>query len=372
MKRKKWMFLAMLFSLFLVLPNNKTAAKMYSEPVKLANYLHEMTFDDYRDDKDWATIKDDKAFGCSSVRNGNFYGRNFDFIFNDTPTFVVHTKAKEGRHASVGVAIHFGLREKDLIDGKYDKQLELIPNLTLDGINDAGVICSHNVVAMADVEEVTGTNPNGKDLHMLFIPRFVLDNASSADEAVELIKSRNIVGNLNGIVYLHIMIADKDKTYIVEFIDNKVRAVEKKGIDQVMTNFHCNLPKYPEYTDGIERYDILQKNYDMGNTFEGMFQLMQKVKFSDAYRLTTHPHWYTDKGFPLSVIYKPGFFKEYQETYKKECADYWNTRNNDLRSEANPSYWLTVHNSTYDMEKKMFRIVVQENYDQPFEFYLDK
>lgn len=375
MKRKNgFLLLASLFlSLLFMTGSAQAEAKMYSEPQQLSEYLHKIDFADYREDSRWETIEFAEAFGCSSVRNGNFYGRNFDFIYNDVPSFVVRVAAKEGRHASIGVATHFGLREGKLLKGEYDKQLELIPNFTLDGINDAGVICSHNVVPIKAVEPVTGTNPAGKDLNMLFIPRFVLDNASSADEAVELIKSRNIVGNLHNECYLHIMIADKDKTYVVEFIDNKVKAVEKKGNEQIMTNFNVNLPKYPDSSLGIERYAILQKNYDMGNTFEGMFALMQKVKFSLAFRISTHPHWYTDKAIPLSVMNQPGFYKDYQKTYKEECFAYWKARLNDkYRAEANGNYWLTVHNSTYDIEKKMFRVIAQERYKKTFEFYLEE
>lgn len=45
------------------------------------------------------------VFGCSAVRNGNFYGRNLDFNINEICEFVVRTKATETRkHASIGVA----------------------------------------------------------------------------------------------------------------------------------------------------------------------------------------------------------------------------------------------------------------------------
>ena len=184
-----------------------TSCGMHSSVKHIAPYLHEITYDDYTYDKDFVTTKEAEAFGCSSVRNGNFYGRNFDYVFNDTPEFVVRVKAnkKKNRHASIGIATHFGLRESKLLKGEYKKQLELVPNITLDGINDAGVICSHNVVSMEHGDIGEGTNPGAEKLHMLFIPRFVLDNASSVDEAVKLIKERNIVGNLGGKHYLHIM-----------------------------------------------------------------------------------------------------------------------------------------------------------------------
>lgn len=41
---------------------------------------------------------------CSSVRNGNFYGRNYDWYYNKNTTFVVHNRSRQGRYESIGVA----------------------------------------------------------------------------------------------------------------------------------------------------------------------------------------------------------------------------------------------------------------------------
>lgn len=334
-------------------------------------YLHEITFNDYREDVDLESIDNMEAFGCSSVRNGNFYGRNFDFIFNDVPEFVVRVKAKKGRHASIGIATHFGLRENQLVAGKYDRQLELIPNFTLDGINDCGVICSHNVVPYNDIPEITGTNPSGKKLHMLMIPRFVLDNASSADEAVELLKQRNIYGSLHKEEYLHIMIADANKTYVVEFLDNKVVAQEKTGNKQVMTNYYLNTPEPTEHSLGIERFQILSQNYDEGNSLAGMRKLLSRVRYSNFYRRLTNPKWLSECN-PQSLIKKDPALaeKKYDEAISVLGIDYWNDLSNDLRNPANPLYWITVHNSTYDMEKRMLRVSVQEDYGNYYDYYL--
>ncbi len=348
-------------------------AQMYSQPVKAADYFYEMTFDDYREDTKLETLQLYNYSGCSIVRNGDFIGRNFDFWFNENPVFLVRVKAKEGRHASVGMAIHFGMVEEKLLAGDYAEKLELLPNMTVDGINDAGVFCGENIAPKFDTAEVTGTDPEGRSLHMFFVPRFVLDNASSADEAVQLLKTQNLYGSFCGYAYAHYMIADKDKTYIVEIIDNKVRAVEKKGNEQVMTNFYCNLPKYPEHPAGLERYEILQAAYDMGNTFDGMFALLQKVKSSNEYDLTVHPRWYSETWLSLAKINEPGFYAAYQETYRKNSHDYWEARKNDRRDEAQTRFWSqTIHNSTYDLAKKMLRVAVQENYDRTFDYYLDE
>ena len=230
---------------------------------KVAPYLHEITFADYKFDTDLETINNIGEFRSSSMKNGNYFGNSFFYKLNNVPEFIVTVNAGENRHASIGMAIHFGLEEEKLLNDEYYEELELIPNFTLDGINDCGVVCACSMVYKENTEEVTGTNPEGEKLHMLFIPRFVLDNASSAEKAIELLNSRNIYGKLNDEMDIHIMISDETKTYIVEFIDNKMVAVEKKGNEQIMTNYYNNLDYYTENSAGIERYNILKENYNL-------------------------------------------------------------------------------------------------------------
>ena len=345
--------------------------KIYTEPKQIAPYLYEMTFTDYVVDEDNVTHNAMEAFGCSSVRNGNYYGRNFDYIFNDSPEFVVHMTAKEGRHASLGVATHYGLRETNLLRGEYDKQLELVPNLTLDGINDAGVIASINVVpGKEDAGELIGTNPSGTPLHAAYVVRYILDNADSADEAVALLESRNIYGSAVSEMYLHVMIADPVKTYVVEFIDNKLVAQEKTGDEQIMTNFYVNLPELTEHSAGVERYQILKENYAEGDSMVGMRNLMARVKYSNAYNYSSEP-WYSE-AIPQSVLKSMDseIFDEYYETFDNIRTDYWNYITNDIRNPANTAFWHTTHNSIYDIENRALRITVQENYSDYFDFTL--
>lgn len=347
-------------------------SKMYTQPKRIAPYLYEMTFSDYTFDEENITSNSMEAFGCSSVRNGNFYGRNFDYIFNDSPEFVVHMTAKGDRHASVGVANHFGLRESSLDKGLYDKQLEFVPNLTLDGINDSGVITSINVVpGKDDTGELIGTNPEGEPLHASFVVRYILDNADSADGAVELLKERNIYGTAVSDLYLHVMIADADKTYVVEFINNKLVAQEKFEDEQIMTNFYVNLPELTEHASGVERYQILKDNYNEGDSMVGMRNLMARVKYSNAYSYSNYPAWHSE-AMPQSVIKNPDSpeFSEYLEILDNVRKDYWMYVSNDMRNPANSSFWHTTHNSVYDIENRKLRLTVQENYSDYFDFSL--
>lgn len=386
-----------------------TSCGMHSSVKHIAPYLHEITYDDYTYDKDFVTTESAEAFGCSSVRNGNFYGRNFDYVFNDTPEFVVRVKAnkKKNRHASIGIATHFGLRESKLLKGEYKKQLELVPNITLDGINDAGVICSHNVVSMEPGEIGEGTNPGAEKLHMLFIPRFVLDNASSAQDAVDKLATRNIVGNLGGSHYLHIMIADAKETHVVEFFDtdhdgkfNIVDQIKDKG-HEIMTNYYVNNKNTQEddfvneQKIGAERYYILNKYYGTATTFAGMEALMKKVMYSNSYRYDHNiiplgfkvlekegdetSEWYSETltqskinevGSKAQAEGKTDELEEMLKPVNLMKQDYWITRMMDFRNPPNPKFWQTTHNSTYDMENKHLRVVVQEQYEVYYDYYL--
>lgn len=353
--------------------SSPTITKIYTEPKQIAPYLYEMTFSDYVIDKDEVTHNSMEAFGCSSVRNGDYYGRNYDYIFNDSPEFVVHMEAAEGRHASVGVAAHYGLREANLLRGEYDKQLEIIPNFTLDGINDAGVIASINVVpGKEDIGELTGTNPDGEPLNAAYAVRYILDNAKSADDAVALLKTRNLYGTAVSGLYLHIMIADPAKTYVVEFIDNKMVAQVKTGDEQIMTNFYVNIPELTDHASGVERYQILKENYNEGNSMVGMRNLMARVKYSNAYNYSTYPAWYSES-IPQSLIKNQDSpeFAKFLEIFDNVRKDYWNYVTNDIRNPANTTFWHTTHNSIYDIKNRTLRLTVQENYSDYFDFSLE-
>lgn len=398
-----------------LIPATSCGTPMYHDIHHIAPYLHEITYDDYRYDSEYETTKEAEAFGCSSVRKGNFYGRNFDYVYNDTPEFVVHMKANEEKHrfASLGVATHFGLREGKVNVNAYDKQLELVPNLTLDGINENGVICSTNVVSMEAklpdsdfIPETHPNDPNYQDLHMLFIPRFVLDNATSVDDAVNKLNARNIMGNLNDELFLHVMIADKNETRIIEFVPttktDKHFSLEQKVCNEtdklpIMTNHYLNHNSKVFTNDkrfGLERYEILKTYRSFANSFEDMQALLKKVKFSQAYEYghnavpynaqssdvppisgDLNSEWYSET---VSQSEMPDDNKSYAEwkafadaTYTELKKAYWDIREKELRSTDNHPYWQTTHNSTYDITTGRLEIIVQEEYTKIYRFKLD-
>lgn len=341
------------------------------QPEKIADYLYEITLDEYLDSvPNGAMDKATTDFGCSAVRNGNYYGRNLDFFISETSEIVVRTTAKEGRHASVGVARLFQMTDKEIDAGLTKEMLDILPWGMFDGINDAGLVCNMNVVPIEDaVVQHTSPNPGKPEINSTFLVRCLLDNCATVDEAVEYIQNHNVTGMNKGGYDLHFMIADPDKTVVVEFIDNKVVVKEQN----IMTNFFLNIDERRPKSDGIERYDILKENYDEGaQSMEGMWNLMKRVRYSLAYDPETKPFWKTEylQGKPFTIatpvdsiladsdnVEAIKNFKHYKET-----------------GEYSPEMhlWFTVHNSVYDIKARKLWVTIREKYDKHYEFQLAK
>lgn len=129
-------------------------------PEKIARYLYNIRFNDI----DYASAEEyfkkyKPAIGaCSAASKGYFVGRSFDWTFDETNYFVVHTPAVRGRHAVIGLASSpKELTEEVIRDGGYSSLYERIPFLLVDGVNDSGLFCEINVVPN-DYGNTTGTN----------------------------------------------------------------------------------------------------------------------------------------------------------------------------------------------------------------------
>ncbi|MDO5448942.1 MAG: carcinine hydrolase/isopenicillin-N N-acyltransferase family protein, partial [Clostridia bacterium] len=271
----------------------------HTDPVKKVDYLYEISYDQY----DWNVSKESliklpegnlDGFGCSSVRNGNYYGRNFDFTFNNMSEFVVRSTA--GKYKNIGIAIaNVNSTPEEVENGLSVDQYNVLPFSIVDGINEKGVVCNANVVPVNDLvadggSRTTGTNPGKEDYFYQFLCRYILDNAATADEALDLIiNSINVTNTIDGHncdyytlnhadYELHYMVADANKTYVIEFVNNEVKYVE----DNVMTNFYLTYGTAPDYTPhacGVERYETFKEYYSEGTSVEGMASLMRRCQY---------------------------------------------------------------------------------------------
>ena len=330
------------------------------------------------------------AAGCSSVRNCCFYGRNLDWFFDDCVEVVVHTRAHNGRFATLGVAGAVSAICKMAIDDEsINDKLDIIPFAIVDGVNEHGVFINVNVVPGHDLETPnTLIMPTGEvettiDSGMLV--RYVLDHFASAEEAVRCLQEHVSIRLNEGLKKLdfetHWMLGDEFHTYIIEMIDNKlvVQCADKTSEDEIagrpiMTNFYLNLPgvKLNEegkveinhdgqpnasgitpHGAGLERYNLAVDEYKGTDTFLGMLKLMYDLNYSRMYNIYLEEPWYSE--LVGGEVTNSSPIEDY--TAMGKLIDLY--RNRD-RSKGLNSIWITTHTSIYDLSYRQLYLTVGE------------
>ena len=359
-------------------PSPVSGTVSHSDMTEVSDYLYEVTYDDYdetnmMENAQYMADLFEKAgtppSACSSVHNGDYFGRNFDYTYSDAASFVIHVPASDKRYASVGVAGSVILWTPEYIEALMtDEDFALLPFTTLDGVNEKGVGINSNVAPAYDLEKpTTGTNPGKMDLPMEFVPRYVLDHAASAKEAVDLLSACNLV-SMKGCpegFELHWLICDSTESYIVESVNNEMRAV--KG--NVMTNYYLTTDSLTPHSMGIERYNVLKENIAEAVSIDGMDHLMQRAQYTKMYDPKTTPRRYSElylevpeKGIDINI--------DSPEESKAAVLDYVSEMYLSAERKPDNSIWQTLHSSIYDLKNLTLRIHVQENYEECFEYHL--
>lgn len=377
----------------------------YASAKRVAPFLHEITYNDYEFDKNYETLYPTDGvsfdFGCSAIRNGNYYGRNYDFYYSNSPSILVKMKGNDHRYKSIGVANHLSIEEKDLIvaeDSKHSEHMiNIIPNFMLDGINEKGVVCNMNIVDIDDGGgRVISTNPGKPRVFLFFALRYVLDNASTAEDAIKLLNNVDIYSLETTTINVHFMIADINDTYIVEFITKngitELRAQKKSEESDdkpIMTNFYNNMTVEEEketYTDesaykgynnnasGTERYKFIEDNYADCATPFGMWSVLHDIRFSQMYLNPNKPD-YPSEDFSQEEISKAGEDFDDPEllaTYRYIYNLTRYTLDGGYR-DLGPSTdtWITMHSEVFNIEEKTLRLNVQEDYARTFNYDLN-
>ena len=330
---------------------------------------------------------------CTSCRNGNFVGRNFDWGYDDVDECVLHIPAAEGRLASIGVASWFF---PQWMQDAFDVDA-FLPELTMDGVNERGVAINVNVVPGGDNGWTTGTNSNAtKRLCAGFAVRTVLDNATNAAHAVEILQARDIY-SLNPLEF-HWMISDETESYVVECVSNALVVLKAKEAQPKMSNYYVShSPSVGEYevvsanaeltadvhtprAMGIERYANVSNGLDEVDSVEAMFTQMTNVWYKPKYLPGNEKKYWSDlNGAPIPGKSDECFtafdgpelnearnkaFRQIQANYE-EVMDYEAVYGIRDTSAHDPTLTNgvvhTVHTSVYDIKKRMLRVVVQED-----------
>ena len=270
--------------------------------------------------------------GCSAVRRGGYLSRNFDFPFDERSEFVVRMAAGAGRFASVGVAqVGTNLTEAIVTSGKPSRWYKALPGATVDGINERGVIAEINVVDTP----VMGWHTGG-DIHPLAAVRWVLDNATNAYQAATYLAA-NIRFPQGWAQNYHYMVADAEKTYIVEN-GTATDGDEYHEPDEPVTMTNFQLSKFPWDGMGMERFGLLLGGANITNAW-----------YTRAYRRETTPPWVSDLAEVIA--------------YTNDIFDAWATHDKEYFRSSTKVWWQTVHTSIYDMTNRTLRIAVQETDD---------
>lgn len=338
---------------------------------------------------------------CTSVHNGKYYGRNYDWLYDSTAEFVVFTPHTTSYKKTIGVAGGLTALTNDFVTaGTASELYEIVPFMLLDGMNENGLVASMNVVP-TDKGETTSTTPNVEtvdSINVLMIVRYIIDRFNTALSAAEYIRDYVSVTMPSGLhdrnYEVHVMIADRGSTYMLEFVegetviinlsntpfstnfyltdvtlndDNTVYtpATQGNGNDAMTTN------GITAHGSGLERWNYIVENYTNANTYLGMKALMDGLKYTNTYDTTKEDFWYTEfvgipygTGQTTNVASDVETFEEYMTPYVEK----FNIRSRDPLQEGYGT-WQTVHSSIYDMTGKVLHLWVQED-DNGMYFYI--
>ncbi len=346
---------------------------IHPEFKKISRMLYEVTCSDYSSEApndSYDAISGDMA--CSSVRNGDFHGRNFDFLMNQCPTIVVHTPAKGGRYATLGVARLKKTNEAMIETGLPQDKIELLPWALMDGMNEKGLVVNANVVSKKDWGETphTGTRKDAPELNVIVVIRPLLDYCATVKEALDYLGKYNITPLASQEMNLHFMTSDPKETYVVEFINNKIVAKPQ----YIMTNYHLCLDSIPDYAVGVERYNILAENYEKGGeSMQDMWELMKMVRYSNLYDYPKYK-WYSEYSsyIPYSMMNDEENINKLNAILEEDAGEWQEeleyVKEHGLREES--EWWDTANNTIYDIRNKKVWVTVHEWYDQKAEFNL--
>lgn len=179
------------------------------------------------------------------------------------------------------------------------------------------------------------------------------------------------------------MIADPNSTVIVEFTGEKGSEVRYTVPEKmIMTNFYNYRyerdKKFPKHACGMERYDILSRNFAIGNSMEGMWNLLKMVNYSQTYDVNVEP-FRCSEYYDISKI--PTFDEHPMEYWTKDKVFAGAVPQEEVAAYAeyartgkyNPDdgLWVTSHNSTYDIAGKSLWVTIREKYESRYEFKLE-
>ena len=207
-----------------------------------------------------APAPDEVAYGCSAITartpdNHVLMGRNFDF--SSATGIILHTVPKRGYETITTFnSDFFGFGAGWLPEGSTNQFMALSSLFfALDGFNEKGL-------AMADLmagDDAETHQETGKPaLTTTSAICYVLKNAATVDEAVELLRGIDMHSDIGSAH--HYAISDASgKSVVVEYVDNELVVVDSPA---VANHYLCEAKHNVGLAEWDHRYEQLCQRYD--------------------------------------------------------------------------------------------------------------
>lgn len=375
----------------------------FMEQVDEDGYLYETVFsklDESFAKEYFANAGGETPGACSAVRKGNLYGRNFDWTYDDSVEFIIHTPRIGSKNATLGVSGSLaGLDKEFVASGEYSETYKVIPFRMVDGINEHGMVMNTNVVPNQKSEDTFAT-PRVEmkyELPASMMVFYVLSNFNSVDNAVAYLRDYvKIVipqSMLDQDFFLHWMLADANKTVLLEIIDGELVITDMTPNSNsplagksYLTNFYLSdvtfnydgtvwVPANNDETHnpitvnnitshgaGLERYNIIKEVIELVEDKDDMRELLKSIYYTNAYQNNMGGNWYSEfVGLMDLDLASP--VADFETAFPYAMGAFENRSRGD-------GTWQTTHSCIYDMEAGQLFITSQQQ-ETEYEFNIE-
>lgn len=238
------------------------------------------------------------AFGITLDDGDHVMGRNYDFAY-DSSAMLVYCSPKDGYKSVAFAAL-------DNIDANIaDKSLKTkfacltSPFVCLDGMNEKGV----SIAVLTLDSEPTAQDTEKPNISTTLAIRLVLDQAATTEEAVELLKSYDMIASSGRDYHFYINDASGDGRVVEWDCHSETRelvATSVRTITNFFTIYSDLVSENPEVDNGIyghgkDRYVKIEEVFEAaGDSFvnETAWEALKAAQqYPDATDLTSNTQW---------------------------------------------------------------------------------
>ena len=224
------------------------------------------------------------VFFCHNKNNSTIIGKNNDW--KKDPILLLKTTPEEG-YASLSMV---NLNFCDLFQlNSFEHNLLLAPYVPLDGMNEMGLVVT---TLSVQGESEYPKKPDQLSVGDFNIIRIILDTCSNIDEAIAVFDQYNMMQT--GPLPIHILIADRRESCIVEFFDGKMHIKREQELNYLTNFLKLKSSDYDNQRNICSRFQALERRFKSNKTISDI---------QDAKMILSEVSVYTE-GFQIpSTIY---------------------------------------------------------------------